>query len=153
MNPLLLKLLGALGIALAGAGVAHWIDKAFCDRAALRVEVTQQKDVLAFLQEARAQEIASKVATNRIAEAYEKGKTDAQANAETIVAGLKSGALRLQSRWNACQADLSKAGATAAELADEIRSRAESAGRIIAAAELCDRQVEGLQSYAREVSR
>lgn len=66
-----------------------------------------------------------------------------------LVAGLLAGTDRLQDRWAGCvSAAASSAGG--AGLADGgARDRAESAGRIVAAAAQCDAQVAGLQSILK----
>lgn len=154
MNPwvLLGGVLALIAAAFGGYHFGHRTEKTTCERDSLRVENTAQRSVLDFLQEARAQEIASQAATNRIADAYEKGKTDAQAHADSVVAGLRAGNLRLRNQWQGCQAGLSKASATAGELDAAQRSREESVGRILGIAAACDAQVRGLQDYARQVS-
>lgn len=69
-----------------------------------------------------------------------------QTNRDALVARLLSGAERLQDRWaGAVSATAPTAGPAGAPDA-AARDRAESAGRIVAAAAQCDAQVAGLQS-------
>lgn len=63
-----------------------------------------------------------------------------------LVAGLLSGADRLQDRWAGCVSAASGAAAGPGSADAAARDRAESAGRIVAAAAHCDAQVAGLQS-------
>ena len=86
-------------------------------------------------------------AQTAIAEAYEKGKKDAEATAADVVADLNAGVARLRGRWAGCETErLSLATALAAEPDAAARDRNESAGRIVRAAAECDAQVRGLQS-------
>lgn len=82
-----------------------------------------------------------------IAEQYEQDKINAQLKADSVIADLKSGAVRLQDKWAGCPdpympgIDARPSQPNAAE-----QSRIESAGRAIAAAASCDAQVAGLQA-------
>lgn len=111
--------------------------------------------------EARAQEAARLVEQyhakelNDIATRYEQDKRDAQAKADAVVADLRSGALRLQRRWQGCESvsgRLPDHPANQSELDAAERERQESAGRAIGAAEACDAQVAALQDALRKVT-
>lgn len=96
---------------------------------------------------ARLTEQAHALALSQVADQYEKDKQDAQAIADRLVADLRAGNVRLHQRWQAALAtsELSGAVKSASELDAEARDREGSAVRIIAAADRCDAQVEGLQ--------
>lgn len=97
---------------------------------------------------ARTHEYQAAIAANVVAESYEKGKTDAQATADAVVAGLGAGAVRLREQWRSCEAGRVSQAAAAARFANAIeQSRNESAGRIVRIAAECDAQVTGLQSF------
>lgn len=147
LNPwfLLGAFLSLVAAAAGGAYTTHYFDKAVCERAALKVEVVQQKSILEFLQEVHTQEIMLQTFSANIATAYEKGKSDAQATAQTVTSGLRTGNLRLRQQWQGCQTQLSQVAGTADELNAALRSREESAGRIVGIAAACDAQVLGLQ--------
>ena len=100
---------------------------------------------------ARAIEQAQAKAVADIAESYEKGKADAQATADRVAADLRAGTLRLRREWAGCETSrLSAASASARELDAAEQSRADSAARIVRAADTCDAQVTGLQALVRE---
>lgn len=80
-------------------------------------------------------------------EQYEKGKQDAEAAADSVVAGLRAGALKLRREWAGCETSrLSDAAAATREFDAAEQRRAESAARIVRAAYECDAQVRGLQA-------
>lgn len=85
---------------------------------------------------------------NEIAQQYETERANAQAEADRVIADLRSGNLRLHQRWQACDATARvSAAATAPGLVDGgAADRAESASRIVRAAAECDAQVRGLQA-------
>lgn len=87
------------------------------------------------------------------ADAYAKGKHDAETAANGVVDGLRAGTLRLRDEWRGCQARLDGAlsgAAAAAGRADAAEQRrGESAGRIVRAAAECDAQVSALQALVR----
>lgn len=89
-------------------------------------------------------------AANALAQQYEQEKADALATHDRVVAGLRTGNLRLHARWEATSAthELSTAAAAAAVADAAARDREESAGRAIGAAAQCDAQVRGLQAFA-----
>ena len=100
---------------------------------------------------ARKHEQADAQANARIAEAYEKGKQDAEAAGKRVADNLIAGNLKLRKRWQGCEATdrVSDAATRAAESDAEAADRAESAGRIVRAAREADEQIKGLQDILR----
>jgi hypothetical protein len=76
----------------------------------------------------------------RIAEAYEKGKRDAETASRAVVAGLQ---------WAGCENRLSGVAAGSTEPDAAATDRAESAGRIVRAAREADEQIKALQDVLR----
>ena len=155
LNILLATILAAVLLA-GGAGVAGYnkgktdaerVAKIAMDKhlAADREEETKAKE------KARADRDALAVAQNAASAAYEKGKRDAEQNSKRVVADLRAGNLVLRNRWTACQASLGVPAAPAdpSEPDAGVADRAESAGRIVQAADQCDAQVKGLQELLR----
>lgn len=68
---------------------------------------------------------------------------------QALVAGLLSGNDRLQDRWAGCVSAAGQASGRAGASDAGTRDRAESAGRIVAAAANCDAQVAALQSLLK----
>ena len=91
----------------------------------------------------RAQSAAFDAVTNQ----FEEDTHHAKAEADRVIADLRTGALRLRERWStqvlACDAGIAAGAAKPDATADD---RAASAGRIVRAAAECDAQVRGLQS-------
>jgi hypothetical protein len=86
----------------------------------------------------------------RIAEAYEKGKRDAETASRAVVAGLRAGTVRLRKQWQGCEADrVSGPSAGPAEPDAAADSRAESVGRITRAVNEAEAQIRGLQDVLR----
>ena len=86
-------------------------------------------------------------AAAQAAEQYEKGKQDAQDAADSVIAGLNAGTLKLRREWAGCETQrLSDAATATRELDAAEQRRAESAARIVRAADECDAQVRGLQA-------
>ena len=150
---LILALILAAILGLGGAGVAGY-NKGKTD--AERVAKLKMDEHLVEDREAErtATEAASRhkdelaAAQNKVSAAYEKGKSDAEANAKRVVADLRAGNLVLRDRWAACKAsaDLPATAAGPSEPDAGTHDREESAGRIIQAAAQCDAQVRGLQN-------
>lgn len=91
-------------------------------------------------------------ASAQAAEQYEKGKQDAQDAADSVIAGLNAGTLKLRREWAGCETQrLSDAATATRELDAAIASRNDRTGRIVRAVDACDAQVSGLQVYARAV--
>lgn len=96
---------------------------------------------------ARAVERVQAKAHTDIAESYEKGKTDAQANADRLVADLDAGTVRLRKGWAACETSLlSRTAADSTEPDAATSWRNSSAGRIIGAADRDAAQIRALQA-------
>ena len=86
-------------------------------------------------------------AANAAAEQYEKGKQDAKDAADSVIAGLNAGTLKLRREWAGCETQrLSDAATATREFDAAEQRRAESAARIVRAADECDAQVRGLQA-------
>lgn len=99
---------------------------------------------------ARQKEAELSVASAKVAEEYERGKKDAQAIADRVVADLRSGQRRLRDRWTCPSVgSLPRVAATPPQPDAAAIDRAESAGRIVGAAAACDQQVIGLQALIR----
>jgi hypothetical protein len=110
---------------------------------------------LGYLQEIRRTEKASQEKAERLAEAYEQDKKNAQESNDRLISDLRTGNVKLHSRWQACIATdrLSEAARSASSADDGAADREASAARAIAAARAADDQIRGLQAYARELSK
>ena len=115
------------------------------DREAARAEAAEGR--VEQLQAVVKTERARASRANAIADQYERDKRDAEFDARRLVADLRNGRKRLQERWTCPGVPAANAGASEPDAA--VGSRAESAGRIIAAADECDAQVRGLQEFIR----
>lgn len=122
-----------------GVGASRWKAKEQALEAQYRAADAQAKA------RARAQEQSQASQLAAITTKYEQDKADAKAQSDAVVAGLRAGAVKLQKRWSGCAAVPAAAG-SAAEVDGGADDRAESAGRIIAAADACDAQVMALQA-------
>ena len=69
-----------------------------------------------------------------------------QAERDSLVARLVAGTDRLQDRWAGCLSAAAQASGRAGAFDAAARDRAESAGRVVAAAAQCDAHVRALQS-------
>lgn len=101
-------------------------------------------------QDARAKESTIASATAAAASNYEKGKTDAKANADALFAGLLSDNVRLRATWR-CPT-VSRVPATPAAPAEPDATaddRAAGARDLVRAAAECDAQVTALQALVR----
>jgi hypothetical protein len=105
----------------------------------------KEQETLA-LEAARAKEQELLELQNTVAQAYERGKQNAELQNKRVVDDLRSGALRLRKQWDSCQAgNMPNSTTTSGQLDATPGNREESAGRIIRAAAECDAQVTGLQ--------
>lgn len=104
---------------------------------------------------AREAEKAGQERADRLAEAYERDKTNAQESADKLASDLRAGNVRLHNRWQACIATdrLSEAARAASQSDDAARDREASAGRVVAAARAADDQIKRLQEFVREVTK
>jgi hypothetical protein len=104
--------------------------------------------------EAREAETRMAANANAAAIAYEKGKQDAQATADRVVADLQRGTLRLRREWQQCAARSVSQAATPASQPDAAPDGIERrASRIVRAADTCAEQVKGLQDYIRGITQ
>jgi hypothetical protein len=88
---------------------------------------------------------------NEIAAKYERDKIDAEANAKRVADDLRAGNLRLRSLWEGCNAErVPETGSAPGQPDAASDDRAESASRIVRAAEEADAQITALQSFIRE---
>ena len=104
---------------------------------------------------ARAEEQAKVEAVAKAADAYEKGKADAQAGYERDLADLRTGNLRLRQYWQASVAtcELSAGSAAALHAEQQAQLRAESAARIVRLGAEADAQVRALQAAYEALRR
>lgn len=85
----------------------------------------------------------------RIRKLAHQAKEKAMAHARRL-AGLRAGNLRLRDQWQGCKArGVPGVAGTASEPDAAGDGRAESAGRIVRAADECAAQVSGLQDFIR----
>ena len=142
--PLALALLAACLVLAWGFGYVQGVKKT-----ELRDAVRAAEDaaiLAAHIDRIRALEHALVEASNAAAEAFEEGKQNAAKTSKTVVDDLRAGQLRLQQRWDKCEAArVSDAATAAAQLDAAARDREESVGRIVRAAAECDAQVRALQ--------
>lgn len=109
------------------------------------IAADQEQELLA-TEAARTKEQELLALQNTVAQAYERGKQNAELQNKRVVADLRSGALRLREQWSACAAsNMPNSTATTTQPNAASGNREESAGRIIRAAAECDAQVTGLQ--------
>jgi hypothetical protein len=101
---------------------------------------------LAQSEKARKQEADKARAANAVAEQYEQDKQNAEANADRLAAELRAGRIQLQKRW-ACP--VPEASGSAGQPDAEADDRAESASRIVRAADEADAQITALQNFIR----
>jgi len=140
----------ALGASLIGNYTQH-------NRAVALAAVVEKDKAVASAELAKAETNATNAARAiervqatkqaEIAEAFEKGKTDAQANADRLVASLNAGTVKLRNGWASCETSrLSDIAADSAEPDAAARWRNSSASRIIAAADRDAAQIKALQA-------
>lgn len=94
-------------------------------------------------------------AVAQAAQAYEKGKADAQSKADRVVADLRAGTVRLRQHWQASVATcgVSRDSAAALAVEREAQLRAESAARIIGVGAEADAKVKALQDAYEALRR
>jgi len=141
-------------LAAAACALLGWSARSFYkagyEAAETRYEAKIAEANAKALQDARAAELKLAQANDAAAQQYERGKQDAQSEADRVVADLRSGNLKLRQQWAGCETSrLSESTASTRELDAEKRRRAESASRIVRAADECDAQVAGLQAVVR----
>lgn len=140
------RLYGALAVALVIAALFLWGrgNSSRADAAEQRAEASEAR--VRALSEARDKEAAAAKRANAVAEQYEKDKQYAEAEASRLAADLRAGRKRLQDRW-ACPASTPAGASGQPDAAPD--DRAESASRIIGAADAADAQIKGLQDFIR----
>jgi hypothetical protein len=161
MSWLTVKLLayvsGALLVACLLLGTSLLITRASLKVAESNLELLQAQHAkaiadanLAAEQHAREKEQQEAQALAQAAEQYEKGKKDADAAHDRVLADMRAGTVQLRKHWAACETGrLSAGAASAAQLDAAQRDREESAARIVRAAKQCDEQVSALQQALR----
>lgn len=143
---------GVLAVALLICGLifrASATDaNARADAASRRAEASEAE--LKAVSKARDQEREAARRANAIAAKYEQDKINAEADAKRIVADLRAGNLRLRQQWEGCKAGGVSATAGSPGQPDAAADdRAESAGRIVRAADDADAQIRALQDFIR----
>lgn len=87
---------------------------------------------------------------NEIAAQYEQDKIDAEAAAKRTADDLRAGNLRLRQQWEGCKAGgVPQADRAAGQPDASADDRAESASRIVRAADEADAQIRALQEFIR----
>lgn len=129
-------------------GYTRGIDHGNAQVASLQAQIAQANTKA--LAAARSAENAQADAIAAAATHYERGKADANADANAVIAGLRAGDIKLRDDWTpTIIAGVPPTAAAIAGIDAAERRRQESAGRIVGAAEQCDAQVAGLQQVIR----
>lgn len=137
---------GLLALSLIALG-SQTYQRSAAENALLTVQKTNAIDLAKAQADARAAEQKFNVAAADAAAQYEKGKTDAHTAADSLLVGLLNNNVSLQSRWKCPGASIvPKAPAGTRQPDAEADDRAESAVRIVGAADECDAQVTALQA-------
>lgn len=149
----LVKLLAIVGIAALlvciGAYGDHRYESARYNAKLVSIQQSIDQATIKAEAAARATERAQTLAQQAIMDSYSKGQQDAQANADKIIADLRSGNLRLRSEWSqAVTVGVSNTASATAIAARNAQLRYESAARIVRAADECDNHVKALQAIA-----
>lgn len=99
---------------------------------------------------ARAKEQSDAQRVAELAAQYEQDKLNAEANGKRAADDLRAGNLRLRQLWQGCEASRVPGIADpAGQLDASADERADSAGRIIGAADQADAQIRALQEFIR----
>lgn len=154
MSPLALRLLLWAGLTASALllvwGIHQHGDAQGYARARTEVDEQHAKQ----LAEARQAERDAQARVDALAAKYEQERHRAELEQATLVADLRSGAVRFRRLWQGCEAATARVPSDpgAAGVADgEADDRADSASRIVRAARACDAQVIGLQDYIRAI--
>lgn len=154
-----LLLATALGLALWWAYSTVWqrgydVAAAEGDARLRTLQAQVEADRQASEREARAKEAEQRTALDDVAAKYEQEKADAQAAADSTIADLRSGTVRLRKHWQGCVATaaLSRAAASAAVADDGAELREQGAGDLVSVGEACDAQIRGLQAAIRALT-
>jgi len=118
------------------------------DAESARAEASEAE--LKAVSKARDREREAAKRANAIAAKYEQDKIDAEAAAKRTADDLRAGNLRLRQQWEGCKAGgVPKANGAAGQPDAAADDRAESAGRIVRAADDADAQIMALQDFIR----
>lgn len=145
---------GVLAVALLIAALSFRASgiSARADAASARKEASEARAEVKAISAARDKEAASAKAANEVAAQYEKDKRDAEAAGKRTADELRAGNLRLRAQWQGCEARrMPTSSGSASEPDAAADDRAESAGRIIGAADAADAQIRALQNFLRDV--
>lgn len=140
----------SIGLVFAVMACLVFRAKSIADASAARFakqEAQLLADELASTRAAMAKERAKAQELAVVAAQYEQDKRDAEQTANRLRDQLRAGTVSLRPHWT-CPS-VSKTPATSVEPDAAADDRAESAGRILAAADSCDAQVRGLQSVIK----
>ena len=97
-------------------------------------------------EQARAIEQAIVIAVGEIAAVFEQEVKDAQTKADSVVADLSAGNIRLRKEWQGCEAMRADDAAAAAAKLDELAElRAEGVRNLVRVGAECDARIRGLQ--------
>ena len=146
------KILVSIVVVLLGAVALQALQLERMKGAVAAMERDLALDKAQAAEHAQAVERAIVVAVGEVAAAFEEELRNAKDRSDSVIADLRSGNLRLQDRWTACEADRvsdTPLPSTSVDAAPE--DRATGAGRIVRAAADCDAQVRGLQDYVSEL--
>jgi len=142
---LLCGLIG-LGYAYSSERAAHEADNADHARVIARFTDAAKKAE----QDAKAAEAQAAKRANAIAAQYEQDKLNAESAAKRTADDLRAGNLRLRQQWEGCKAGgVPQANGAAGQPDAAADDRAESAGRIVRAADDADAQIKALQQFIR----
>lgn len=151
MNQLTIIIGLALALAASVAGNLHQWQSCAVEavRTEGKVNTAAAEATTTATKNAREEEADKAARAALVAEAYEKGKLDAEELGKAAVADLVAEHRQLRKRWAACSAAIGvPTPIDSTGIADaEAASRAESAGRIVRAAAECEAQVVGLQDF------
>ena len=159
MNIISARLYQLLAGGLAIAGIILLIACLFLQSRATRANVrADAESARAEASEARAKALSEVIETeraaakraNEIAAQYEQDKLNAEAAAKRTADDLRAGNLRFRKLWEGCQAErVPQANGAAGQPDAAADDRAESAGRIVRAADDADAQIRALQDFIR----
>jgi hypothetical protein len=144
--------LGMLAVALLVTGLAF---RARAADAVARADASEQRAQtleaqLQAVSEARNKEREAAKRANAIAAQYEQDKLNAESAAKRTADDLRAGNLRLRQQWEGCKAGgVPQANGTPGQPDAAADDRAESAGRIVRAADAADAQIRALQEFIR----
>ena len=143
-------ILAGIGLFLAGCLLGReWRDRS-ADLAESRQEVRTLTGQVEAVQGARALEQNKGQELARIGAKHEEDREAAAAAPAAVVAGVRSGELRLRDGWASCETQrLSDAAAAAAERDEAAQRRAEFAGAVVRVGRDADDQIRALQAVIR----